>query len=105
MPILQQSTANPALLQALAETAQFPVAILCLVLAGLLLARHLRADAAGAVPRWQQGLRPGAHGPTWDAMTPAERRSAFIGDIVVAVSGVLFIFWLWEFIEAIHAAG
>lgn len=44
------------------------------------------------VPRWQQGLRPFTYGEVWDAMTPRERRRAFIGDIVVAIVGAAAIF-------------
>lgn len=93
--------AESGLLHALTETMRFPVTILCIVLAGIVLSRHLRGHAATSVPRWQQGLRPHAFGPTWDAMTPVERRGAFIGDIVVATSGVIFVYWLWAFMKAL----
>jgi len=46
------------------------------------------------IPRWQQGLRPGAYGNVWDAMTPRERRSAFVWDLIIAFSGAGLIWGL-----------
>ncbi|MNW08737.1 hypothetical protein D3C71_2055800 [compost metagenome] len=48
------------------------------------------------IPRWQQGLRPGAFGDVWDAMKPSERRIAFIGDLVVAAVGAGLLYWLFS---------
>lgn len=31
----------------------------------------------------------------WDAMKPSERRSAFIGDLVVAFGGAGLLYWLF----------
>lgn len=43
------------------------------------------------VPRWQQGLRPHAYSDVWDAMSPEERRSAFIGDLAICAFAVAMI--------------
>ncbi|MBY3433007.1 hypothetical protein HFN89_02285 [Rhizobium laguerreae] len=48
------------------------------------------------IPRWQQGLRPGAFGEVWDAMKPSERRRAFVGDLVVAFGGAGLLYWLFS---------
>jgi hypothetical protein len=48
------------------------------------------------IPRWQQGLRPGAFGDVWDAMTPGERRGAFIGDLLIAFGGMGIVCWLFS---------
>ena len=50
-----------------------------------------------SIPRWQQGPRPGAYGPTWDAMSPKARRAAFIGDLILEFggAGLMYLFaWL-----------
>lgn len=49
------------------------------------------------IPRWQQGLRPGAYGDVWDKMSPSERRWAFFSDIAVALLGAAVIFAIYAF--------
>lgn len=48
------------------------------------------------LPRWQQGLRPRTetYGDVWDAMTPRERRRAFIGDLIVGFGGAGLIYFI-----------
>jgi hypothetical protein len=41
-----------------------------------------------------QGWRPGAFGDVWDRMTPAQRRSAFRSDLIVAIIGALAVYGL-----------
>ncbi len=40
------------------------------------------------IPRWQQGLRPFSQGDVWDAMSPRERRNAFIGDLLIVMAAI-----------------
>lgn len=35
------------------------------------------------VPRWQQGFRPHAFEDTWLRMTPRERRTSFVIDMII----------------------
>jgi len=43
-----------------------------------------------------QGLRPLAHGPTWDAMTSLGRRRAFLSDVLVAILGAALIYLIFS---------
>lgn len=90
------------MLDALIATVGYPISIALVILAGVLLSRRATAKAGRPVPRRQQGMRPGAFGDTWDAMTPAERRGAAIGDVAVASCGALAILWLGALFEALH---
>lgn len=42
--------------------------------------------------KWMQGLRPGAYGDVWDAMSPAERLGAFAGDLVLGLGGAALLY-------------
>ena len=41
-------------------------------------------------------FRPWAYGDVWDAMTPAQRRRALLGDVILAGGGAMgLLWWLW----------
>lgn len=50
--------------------------------------------SAAEVPRWQQGFRPAVFGDEWDAMSPRQRRRAFVADLVIATIGAAMLFVL-----------
>lgn len=55
-----------------------------------------RERSAAEVPRWQQGFRPAVFGDEWDAMSPRQRRRAFVADLIIAALGAAMIFVLFS---------
>jgi len=47
------------------------------------------------IPRWQQGMPLFTYRDVWERMNPAERRVAFVSDLLVALVGAAGAFWIF----------
>lgn len=50
------------------------------------------------IPRWQQGLPSFAYEDVRRAMTPAERRRAFVSDLFIGVGGAAATYFVLKYI-------